>query len=89
MEIKYDKNFVRDIRKLKNPVVAADIKKVIDTAEQASNIYEIKNIKKMEGFTSYYRIRLGDYRLGLELESDQILVFLRCMHRRDVYKKFP
>ncbi|NPA92437.1 MAG: type II toxin-antitoxin system RelE/ParE family toxin, partial [Chloroflexi bacterium] len=39
-------------------------------------------------YTSFYRIRLGDYRLGLEIEGDTV-VFVRFLHRRDIYRYFP
>ncbi|MBP1468695.1 type II toxin-antitoxin system RelE/ParE family toxin [Candidatus Chloroploca sp. M-50] len=36
----------------------------------------------------YYRIRIGDYRLGLFVEDDTITV-VRFLHRRDIYRYFP
>ncbi len=42
----------------------------------------------MKGSEDYYRIRLGDYRLGLRIEEGTVS-FIRCLHRKDVYKYFP
>jgi len=36
----------------------------------------------------YYRIRVGDYRIGVKLEKD-IIYFVVVEHRKDVYKTFP
>ena len=43
----------------------------------------------MEGFTDFYRIRIGDYRVGIELENDNSVTFLKLKHRKDIYKYFP
>jgi mRNA interferase RelE/StbE len=42
----------------------------------------------MQGYERFYRIRLGDYRIGLELVGDE-LIFTRFLHRKEVYKYFP
>jgi mRNA interferase RelE/StbE len=47
-----------------------------------------QNIKKLAGFDMYYRIRVGDYRIGVKLEKD-IVYFVVVEHRKDVYKTFP
>lgn len=48
-----------------------------------------RDLKKLSGGRgAYYRIRVGDYRLGLEVEGD-VVVFVRCLHRRDMYRYFP
>ena len=38
--------------------------------------------------TSYYRIRIGDYRIGIKGEGD-VIVLMRVMHRKDIYRVFP
>jgi mRNA interferase RelE/StbE len=42
----------------------------------------------MQGYDNFYRIRLGEYRIGIELVDDEI-IFTRFLHRKDVYKYFP
>lgn len=89
MIIKFDKSFIKDITKLKNKNVADDVKKLIANLETLNNISEVKNVKKMEGFTDFYRIRIGDYRIGIELENNNSITFLKLKHRKDIYKYFP
>ena len=36
----------------------------------------------------YYRARIGDHRLGIALEGD-VVVLVRFLHRRDIYRLFP
>ena len=42
----------------------------------------------MSGKGNYYRIRVGNYRLGIKL-SEQTIILLRFMNRKDIYKYFP
>jgi mRNA interferase RelE/StbE len=57
--------------------------------ESADTIHEIPHIKKIEGYESYYRMKVGDYRLGMELVSITEVVLLRFLHRKDIYRYFP
>ena len=56
--------------------------KTIDTLD------ELKHIKKIEGYDCYYRLRIGDYRLGLKVMGDTVEL-IRFLHRRDIYRRFP
>jgi mRNA interferase RelE/StbE len=49
---------------------------------------EIKNVKKLKGFSNAYRIRIGDYRIGVTFENN-IVKFARVAHRKEIYKIFP
>ncbi|MDZ4846209.1 MAG: hypothetical protein SH857_11740 [Chitinophagales bacterium] len=42
----------------------------------------------MEGFKNFYKIRVGEYRVGVELEDDSTLRFILVTDRKDIYKKF-
>jgi mRNA interferase RelE/StbE len=45
------------------------------------------NCKKMRGFDSICRLRIGDYRVIYEIDSDHILVIiLKIGHRKDIYR---
>jgi mRNA interferase RelE/StbE len=61
---------------------------VILTVENATSLSEVPNIKKLYGFKKFYRIRIGDFRIGIELDSDTVW-FITVAERKDIYKKFP
>lgn len=89
MKISFDKAFYKSLSKLKNPVIADKVEDVITVVLASQSIREIPQIKKLQGFSHYYRIRLGDYRLGIEVEDTQSVRFIVIAHRKDVYKYFP
>jgi mRNA interferase RelE/StbE len=88
MEIKIDKSFQRDTRRIKDKYVLQRIANTVANIQRAKTLEEIKNLKKIQGTQSMYRIRIGDYRLGIII-TDSIVEFIRCLHRKDIYKYFP
>ena len=66
----------------------ARIKAAIEQVENADNLLEIGNIKKLKADGNYYRIRVGDYRIGLAEDKDAI-AFVRVLHRKEMYRYFP
>lgn len=86
MKVAFDENFYKKLAKIKDKLLLEKVKKIIIVAETAGALNQIPHIKKIEGFKSYYRIRLGDYRIGAELQRD---VFVTIGSRMDIYKFFP
>ncbi len=88
MKIQFTSKFYKDIDKIKLKSVKNNILNIIDAVESANKISDIKNLKKIKGHSIAYRIRIGDYRIGLFIEND-IVEFGRIAHRKDIYKLFP
>jgi mRNA interferase RelE/StbE len=42
----------------------------------------------MKGYDGFYKVRFGNYRLGLVIENE-IVAVKTVMHRREIYKFFP
>jgi mRNA interferase RelE/StbE len=63
--------------------------KLISDFENADSLTEIPKIKKMQGFQTFYRVRLGDYRVGFELQEDNSILFILVDHRKEIYNYFP
>ncbi len=88
MKIRFTSKFEKQISKIDSRKIKDEIKLIIRNVEAAPTIYEINSIKKLVGYKSYYRIRMGDYRIGLYLNND-ILEFAAFDNRKDIYKYFP
>ena len=88
MKVKIKKAFIKDLKKTpsdaRNKIEAFVFREVPD----ATSIGDLKNVKKIVGYTSYYRVRQGNYRLGFEYREETI-VFYRVLDRKDIYKYFP
>ncbi len=89
MTVIFRESFERDLRKLtSNAQLVARLKAVVEQLETAEKFEAIASVKRMQGWSNYYRIRIGDYRLGLKLDEGAVVV-LRFLHRREIYRKFP
>ena len=88
MIVKIDKTFQKDIRKLNNREISLKVALIIEQVQKAPSINQIQNLKKLKTSDNSYRIKLGDYRLGITI-SDSEVEFVRCLHRKDIYKYFP
>jgi len=88
MKFEFEKAFVRDFKKLKSKELASAISEAIKQVSDASTLSEINNLKKLSGYKSAFRIRIGDYRIGVIIERN-IVTFVAFAHRKEIYKRFP
>jgi len=65
MEVEFRKSFEKDLQKIKDIKLLNKIKLVIEDIEKAENLKQINNVKFLKGESNYYRIRVGDYRIGI------------------------
>lgn len=88
MNVRFKESFAKDLQAIRDSSLRVRIKEIIQAIEQAQSLSEVANVKRLQGGGDYYRIRVGDYRIGLVIEGD-IVTFVRFLHRRDIYKRFP
>ena len=88
MEVEFAPSFIRDLRRVRGAEIRGRVERLIDELESASNLSAIAGVARIRGPGRYYRVRIGDYRLGLTLE-DGTAVLIRFLHRRDIYRFFP
>ena len=88
MIVEFLNKFSKDINKLSDPQIRASVIKVIEQIESANNLSTIQNLKKLKGHKSAYRIKLGDYRIGIFVVG-KVVEIARIVHRKDIYKVFP
>ena len=88
MNVEFRKSFEKDLKKIRDEDLLQRIQVVIEEVEDAGNLGEINNIKKLKADGDYYRIRIGDYRIGLTI-CDDVIVFVRALQRKDIYRYFP
>lgn len=88
MKLIFLSRFSKDLDKIKDASVKEKLISIISSAETAETVFQLRNIKKLAGDKISYRIRLGDYRIGIYYENG-IIEFARIVHRKDIYKVFP
>ncbi|TSA32599.1 MAG: type II toxin-antitoxin system RelE/ParE family toxin [Porphyromonadaceae bacterium] len=89
MIIEFDKSFDKALDKIRDKSLFPRVEKIILNIEKSTSLSEVSNIKKVSGFQDYFRIRIGDYRLGFEKIGVNTVRFIIIAHRKDIYKLFP
>jgi len=89
MKVAFRESFARDIKKRRqNSQLLSRIREIILEVEAAENLAGVPRLKRLKADGPYYRIRTGNYRLGLIIEAETVN-FVRVLHRRDIYRHFP
>jgi len=89
MIVRIDKSFQKDTSKINDAKTKAAIVEVINNIQGAADISSINKLKKIVGYKSMYRIRLGDFRIGLEYTESNEIILIRFLHRKEIYKRWP
>ena len=88
MKYKIERSFEKDYNKLRNKDLSQSILSVIENVGSAQSIESISSLKKLVGHKAAYRIRAGNYRIGVFIEQNTV-IFAAFDHRKDIYKRFP
>ncbi len=88
MKVEFRKSFEKDLLKILDARFFERVREVIEQVEEAENLTQVSNIKKLKGEADYYRIRVGDYRIGIKV-NDGLVYFVRILHRKEIYRYFP
>ena len=76
MKVEFRASFLKDIAKINKKTVLKRIKEVIENVEKTEDLQNLANLKKLRGWDHYYRVRVGEYRIGLSILEDT-WVFVR------------
>ena len=88
MQIIFLERFSKDLDRIKDKTTKERIRKAIEKLEASESLESVPNVKKLTGFTHFYRLRIGDYRIGL-IADDKSVELARVAHRKNIYRLFP
>ena len=74
MKIEYKKKFLKELSKLSTEYADTIEEFVFDIFPTYDNLSEIGKVEKMTGYKDYFKIRFGDYRVGVKKENDSIII---------------
>lgn len=70
MKLGFKNSFAKDLKAI-DKGLANRLRKVIEEIERAKSHAEITNLKKIRGTGNYYRVRIGDYRVGIMIAGER------------------
>lgn len=90
MEVLFKRTFIKDFKKLSNDVKEEVREICISIFPKIKSLSEFKKypFQKIKGFEDYYRIKIGNFRIGFKKSNHQV-IFMKVLHRKDIYRHFP
>lgn len=87
--VEYTRKFLKELAAL--PVeIQSRIEPIVFEALESIDPFELGYLEKMKGYPDKYKIRIGDYRVGITLnKKSHTIICERIAHRRDIYRIFP
>ncbi|BAY21808.1 hypothetical protein NIES2100_15660 [Calothrix sp. NIES-2100] len=88
-KVEYTKRFLKELAAL--PVeIQSRVEPVVFQELESENPFELGYLEKLKGYTDKYKIRVGDYRIGITVDQEtKTLICQRVAHRKDIYRIFP
>jgi mRNA interferase RelE/StbE len=88
-KIEYTKRFLKELSKLPNNEQKR-VESIVFEEIESNDPFSLGYVEKMSGYTDKYKIRVGNYRIGLTLDRKaQTIICERVAHRKEIYKVFP
>jgi mRNA interferase RelE/StbE len=88
MYIEFSRKFRKQVEACKEPGIRSKILNIIEATEASVTMQNFPNLKKLTGYKNSFRIRMGDYRIGVVIDGTKV-IFAAFDHRSDIYKYFP
>ena len=88
MKTEFKTSFLKAIKKIEDHQLKSRIVNTIRNVESTQNLKQIINLKELKGYKEFYRIKIGDFRIGIKIEADTVF-FVDIDHRKNIYRIFP
>jgi mRNA interferase RelE/StbE len=85
----YKKTFFKDLIRIPKDYQQRIANLVLEKIPESNDIFSDFDIIKMKGYSDYYRIRAGNYRIGCRIPTPGTIIFFRVVSREEIYKVFP
>jgi len=87
--VEYTKRFLKELAAMPAELKVR-VEPIVFQELETENPFELGYLEKMKGYPDKYKLRVGDYRIGITIEKQaKILICERIAHRRDIYRVFP
>ncbi len=88
MNVKYRKRFLKELAVIPSGIRREIEKFVFEDLPRIRSLSESGRVERMKGYPSYFKVRFGDYRIGIKARKDTVILE-RALHRKDIYRYFP
>jgi mRNA interferase RelE/StbE len=88
-KVEYTKRFLKELSDLPKEV-QAQAEGIVFQELLTANPFSLGYLEHMRGYPDKYKIRIGDYRIGITIDKrNDLIICQRIAHRKDIYRTFP
>ena len=87
MKVLITRQLDKDVDKELSKAMQIKLADIIEELQRAITLNSINDLKKLKGYKTAYRIRMGDYHIGFIFE-DNIIKLSRVLNRKKIYRNF-
>jgi mRNA interferase RelE/StbE len=88
-KVEYTKRFLKELSDLPKEI-QVQAESIVFEELLTSNPFSLGYLERMRGYPDKYKIRLGDYRIGITIDKkNNLIICQRIAHRKDIYRIFP
>ncbi len=88
-KIEFKKLFLKELSHL--PVkIRTRVEEIVFNELKCDSPYNLGFIQKLKGYKDKYKIRIGNFRLGLTIDKNKMTIICEIIaDRKNIYKRFP
>ena len=88
-KVEYKKRFLKELSKLPEDI-QLEAERIVFEELTSKNPFLLGYLKQMKGYPDKYKIRIGQYRIGIAIDKqNEMIICSRIAHRKDIYRLFP
>ena len=88
MNVLFTKQFLKDLSIIPTKFRSKIEIYVFTHLPELTSFSDSQKIESMKGYKNYFKVRFGNYRIGLEKRGENIII-KRVLHRKEIYRYFP
>jgi mRNA interferase RelE/StbE len=88
-KVEYTKRFLKELSELPKEI-RIQAEGIVFGELPTTNPFSLGYIERMIGYPNKYKIRIGNYRIGISIDKqEKLIICQRIAHRKDMYRIFP
>jgi len=88
-KVEYTKRFLKELSELPKEI-RVQAEGIVFGELLTTHPFLLGYIERMTGYPDKYKIRIGNYRIGITIDKQKSLIICqRISHRKDIYRIFP
>lgn len=88
-KVEYTNRFLKELAELPKEI-QSQAEGIVFHELLTANPFSLGYLERMKGYSDKYKIRVGDYRIGITIDKkNNLIICQRIANRKDIYRTFP